>query len=128
MDEGKAGLLPEEKVGIVKELLEKEGKVPMVWDGVNDGPALAAATLGIAMGASSADVAIEAADIALLVLTTVAGTIILPVAVSLHEGTTVLVALNGLRLLAYRGSLKPPDSRAYRASMDEDAHRAHWTR
>ena len=160
VDEVKAGLLPEEKVGIVKELLEKEGKVAMVGDGVNDGPALAAATLGIVMGASGADVALEAADIALmdddlgklpyilglgratrrvilqnmilslgvialLVLTTVAGTITLPVAVSLHEGSTVLVALNGLRLLAYRGSVKPPDSRAYEASLDEDAHRAH---
>ncbi|MDR5695063.1 MAG: cation-translocating P-type ATPase [Armatimonadota bacterium] len=143
VDEIRAGLLPEEKVKAVKELLAREGRVAMVGDGVNDGPALAVATLGIVMGASGAEVALESADIALmdddlgklsyviglgratrrvilqnlalalgvivlLVLTTVPGVLTLPAAVFLHEGSTVLVALNGLRLLAYQ----PRESRA----------------
>ncbi|MDQ7849501.1 MAG: heavy metal translocating P-type ATPase [Armatimonadota bacterium] len=138
VDEIRAGLLPEEKVAAVRDLMARNGKVAMVGDGVNDGPALAAATVGVAIGVGGSDVALETADIALmtddlgrlpyvvglsraarqvirqnlalslgiialLVLTTVAGIMTLPVAVFLHEGSTLLVVLNALRLLAYGG-------------------------
>lgn len=66
IDEVRAGLMPEEKVRIVEELEATVGRVAMVGDGVNDGPALAAASVGIAMGAAGSDTALETADIALL--------------------------------------------------------------
>jgi len=66
IDEVYAELLPEDKVRIVSQLVEKYGTVAMIGDGVNDAPAMARASFGIAMGAAGSDAAIETADIALM--------------------------------------------------------------
>src|SRR5262249_27280179 len=66
LEEVRAGLKPEGKLAAVREIMRRSGPTAMLGDGVNDAPALATATVGIAMGALGSDVALETADVALM--------------------------------------------------------------
>lgn len=66
IDEAKSNLLPEDKIREIQELTKKYRYVGMIGDGVNDAPAMAAATIGIAMGKVGSDAAIETADVTLM--------------------------------------------------------------
>jgi len=66
IDDVRAELMPEDKVGIIQKLTDEYGGTIMVGDGINDAPAIAAATVGIAMGAVGTDIALEAAHVALM--------------------------------------------------------------
>jgi Zn2+/Cd2+-exporting ATPase len=141
LDDARGALMPEDKVAFIRTMRDKHGAIAMIGDGVNDAPALAEATVGVAMGAAGSDVALETADVALMAddlrhlpfalglsrqtsaiikqnLWASLGVVALLIpatlfglnigaAIVVHEGSTLLVVANALRLLAYRGRRAP---------------------
>ena len=134
LDEFHANLLPEEKVARLADIRERCGDVMMIGDGINDAPALANASVGVAMGAAGTDVALESAHcvlmgddlqkvvyamdlsrravrtvrlnlafsfavILVLIASVFGASLPMPLGVIGHEGSTILVCANGLRLL-----------------------------
>jgi len=139
LDDVRAELKPENKVAAIRDLSAQGKKVAMIGDGVNDAPSLAAAHIGVAMGARGSDAALEQADVvlmhdrlenflaafrlsqrarriirqnlfvslgtvAVLVSLALLGQIPLTIGVVGHEGSTVVVVMNSLRLLIGGGS------------------------